>query len=203
MNPSGFRLLGPPEEKYRGVMFRVMTQAVELPGGTRTVFERVERPPGVRVLAANGSRILLTKEWREETGVWDYRLPGGKVFESMAEYCPLASASAACIERAARIAAQREFEEETSIGIPVERFQLLGRSVCGATVVWDLYYFTTELPVIEAPIAAIASREGENIQPECFTHEEAISLCVKGLIYEDRTAAVLLRYFLSWKQNAG
>lgn len=201
MDNPHLRLLGQPKEVYLGSLFRVMSQEVEMPGGRREVFERAERPPGVRVLASNESQVLVTKEWREETAVWDYRLPGGKVFDSMAEYVSLASRSARHIERAAQSAAQREFEEETSIRIPIEQFKLLGRSVCGATVVWDLYYFVAELPVIKTPIAPIASREGERIQPEFFTREEVIRLCVNGLIREDRTAAVLLRYFLSGKHS--
>ena len=45
----------------------------------------VRRPPGVRALILNkndNQKILLSKEFRYELDKWDYRLPGGKVFDT-------------------------------------------------------------------------------------------------------------------------
>jgi hypothetical protein len=38
------------------------------------------------MIITDGSRILITKEWRNEQNGFDYRLPGGKVFDSLREY---------------------------------------------------------------------------------------------------------------------
>ncbi len=47
----------------------------------------VRRPPGIRALIVNNdNQILLSKEFRYELNDWDYRLSGGKVFESLNDY---------------------------------------------------------------------------------------------------------------------
>lgn len=47
----------------------------------------VRRPPGIRALIVNEKKeMLLSKEFRYELNDWDYRLPGGKVFDSLEEY---------------------------------------------------------------------------------------------------------------------
>lgn len=44
----------------------------------------VRRPPGVRAIIINeNNQILLSKEFRYELNTFDYRLPGGKVFDSI------------------------------------------------------------------------------------------------------------------------
>src|SRR6266568_4139362 len=52
------------------------------------VFEIARRAPGVRVIIADRAahKILLTKEFRQELGAHDFRLPGGKVFDSLDQY---------------------------------------------------------------------------------------------------------------------
>ena len=47
----------------------------------------VRRPPGIRALIVNeNEQILLSKEFRYELNDWDFRLPGGKVFDSLEDY---------------------------------------------------------------------------------------------------------------------
>ena len=190
----------PTRELYRGRLFRVTSEDVTLSGGLPRTFERVERPPGVRILAADSSRILLTKEWRDETGGWDHRLPGGKVFDSLEDYLAAQSDPSFDTERSAKIAAQRELEEETSVRRVPNDFRLLHHSVCGATLVWDLYYFTVRLLDVDTLPGFIHSHEGERIQPGFFSHAEAYDLCLAGNVHEDRTMAVLLRYLLQLKR---
>src|SRR6266567_4526559 len=52
------------------------------------VFEVARRAPGVRLIIADmpAKKVLLTKEFRRELGAHDFRLPGGKVFDSLAEF---------------------------------------------------------------------------------------------------------------------
>jgi hypothetical protein len=47
------------------------------------VFEQFRRPPGTRlVIVSQDNSILITKEYRHETGGIDLRLPGGKVCDT-------------------------------------------------------------------------------------------------------------------------
>ena len=48
--------------------------------------EFARRSPGVRLLIIKGNQTLLTKEYREEIKSFDYRLPGGKVFDTLVNY---------------------------------------------------------------------------------------------------------------------
>jgi len=63
----------------------------------------------VRLIICDGDKILLTKEYRSEVDTVDYRLPGGKVFDTLIEY----NKHKSDIENHALIAVQRECEEET------------------------------------------------------------------------------------------
>ena len=47
----------------------------------------VRRPPGIRAIIVNNkNEILLSKEYRYELETFDYRLPGGKVFDNLEDY---------------------------------------------------------------------------------------------------------------------
>lgn len=53
--------------------------------GNMRLFEYARRPPGVRLLFERDGKILLTKEYRDEHANFDYRLPGGKVFDRITD----------------------------------------------------------------------------------------------------------------------
>lgn len=187
-----------PREQYRGRLIRIITQRMELPDGRIVPFERAERAPGVRILVASGANILLTREWRSETECWDFRLPGGKVFESLDDYLRAEAQGGDVIPRSARFAAQKELREETSLEYPVEAFEPFHRSVCGATVVWDLFFFLVEGGHdASRPLAGHTTEEGENIHPQWLSHAEVKRLCLAGEVKEDRTVAVLLRFVMA------
>lgn len=191
-----------PKEEFSGRLFRILSQRMRLPSGTTTVFERAERPPGVRILVTDGTRILLTKEWRAEIGGWDHRLPGGKVFDRREDYLACQTKPSSEMKRATCLAAVRELEEETSLRVPSESVKLLHHSVCGATVIWDLYYFLVNVPAVSISPASISTGEGERIRPEIHSYDEVMRLCLRGDIQEERTVAVLLRYLLGATQKA-
>ncbi|MEI6117757.1 MAG: hypothetical protein WCP92_00380 [bacterium] len=48
--------------------------------------EIAKRSPGVRLIICDGDKILITNEFRKEVNTDDYRLPGGKVFDTLKEY---------------------------------------------------------------------------------------------------------------------
>ena len=152
--------------------------------------EFARRSPGTRLIIVDEQKksILLTKEYRQELGGWDYRLPGGKVFDTLAEYNEYLS-SGKDIAEAARRAAVKETKEET--GIKVKNIEFFHRSICGATVIWDLYYFVVDrFEVLDSQ----KLEEGEQIQTSWVNLDQAKEICLSGKMQEDRSAVVLLRF---------
>jgi 8-oxo-dGTP pyrophosphatase MutT (NUDIX family) len=127
-------------EVFHGKIVRVIHQNVSLPTGKKIVFELAERSPGVRILVSVGDSILMTKEWRKEINGWDYRLPGGKVFDTLDEYISFKNSSND-LTSIATACAKKELQEETGIDLEVSLFKHIHTSIVGATISWDLLYF--------------------------------------------------------------
>ncbi len=150
--------------------------------------EFARRSPGTRLLIVKDDQILLTKEYREELKDFDYRLPGGKVFDRLVEYNRFVE-SGGDILQVALEAAKKEAREE--VGIETIDIKHIWTSFCGATVVWDLYYFVvSQFTTLQAQ----SLEEGENIKPEWHSFKEAKQLALSGKMSEDRSVAVLLRF---------
>lgn len=178
------------EEKvvYQGKIVEVIRTPMKI-GEREVEFESARRSPGVRLLIVNGDKILLTKEHRTELGGYDFRLPGGKVFDALEDYNKAFSDGADLLEHAIE-AAKKEAVEE--VGLKVNKIEHLHTSHSGATVVWNLYYFlVADFEEVEREL-----EEGEVIHPEWKTFEEVRQLCLDGEVREDRSVAVLLRYLL-------
>lgn len=122
---------------HQGKMIEVVQKEIGENGKTWTL-EFARRSPGVRLIIPKGDKILLSKEFRHEVGGYDYRLPGGKVYDSLDEYNS-ALKSNVDISEAAKQAAIKEAREEA--GINIKDLNFIHKSICGATVVWDLFYF--------------------------------------------------------------
>ncbi len=171
---------------HKGKIIEVVQKDVDQNGKIKNL-EFARRSPGVRLIISQGDEILLTKEFRHETGGYDYRLPGGKVYDSLDEY-NAALGSYVDISEAAKKAAIKEASEE--VGIDVKDISFLHRSICGATVVWDLFYFLVK----DFLKTSQHLEEGEDIQVQTFSKEEVKKMCLDGRIGEERSALVLLRY---------
>lgn len=174
---------------YRGRIIEVVEVEVER-DGKKKVFEYARRSPGVRLIIPKDDTVLITKEFRHELGTYDYRLPGGKVFDTLGEYTEARTTDTNIVDSAKR-AAIKEAREEA--GIEAKALDFFHTSVCGATVTWDLYYFlvrefTETQPHLE---------DGEDITSEFVNKERARSMCLDGSISEERSALVLLRYLSS------
>jgi ADP-ribose pyrophosphatase len=115
-------------------------ELVQLKQEDGRIFEVARRAPGVRLIIADkpNKKVLLTKEYRQELAEWDYRLPGGKVFDSLDDF-EAHRASGADIVAAARAQAINEAQQEA--GVEIDELELYKKSVLGATVEWDLYIF--------------------------------------------------------------
>lgn len=154
-------------------------------GYVEKIFERFARPPGTRIIAVRDGNIYLQKEHRlESNNEFDWRLPGGKVFDSFTEFrsfigkeVPLDTVLSA---------GHRELHEEACL--ECETLTLLKRSTCGASVEWDLYY----LLATKVTSTETTHDEGEEIiDGQWFSYEKVLDMCDSGEIDEDRTIAVL------------
>ncbi len=175
---------GPPGERkvFSGRLGEVV-QTV-LPGGR--VLECFRRPPGVRMVIVSAGKVLLTEEYRRETGHVDLRLPGGKVFDDKESYAEAVRTGR--LNEAVEKAVAREAMEE--VGILVSRPKLLTIAQAGATVEWDLYYFLVR-DFTEAP-GGPSPEEGEDIVPRWLGPEEIIDAIRQGRMSEWRSVGVLL-----------
>ncbi len=170
---------------YQGKIIEVVEKKVEVNGKEKT-FELARRSPGVRLIVPTEGGIILSKEFRHELNGFDYHLPGGKVFDTLGEYNEFLKSGADIIE-AAKAAAIKEAKEE--MGIIVKDLSFFHKSVCGATVTWDLFYFV----VNEFEKETQELEEGEDIVTEVVSVERAREMCLKEMS-EERSALVLLRY---------
>lgn len=152
------------------------------------IFERYRRAPGTRlIIISPDNRILVTKEYREETGTIDLRLPGGKVRDTIDQYHALLESHQDIVE-AAREAAIKEAREET--GLVIRNPELLVKANSGATVEWDLYYFIVRA-YDEHPDGQ-QLEHGEDIDVEWMAPHELQQAISQGRMNEWRSVGVLL-----------
>jgi 8-oxo-dGTP pyrophosphatase MutT (NUDIX family) len=177
---------------YSGKSIRIESAVVHDGLGNHERFEWAVRPPGVRVLVENKGKYAIVREFRYELGRDDFRLPGGKVNNSTDDI-DWRRAPDSTIWAAGEPAAYREIAEET--GLEIGNLQRLHRSICGATVIWDLLYF-----------GAIATGFGqpnqgplEHLELQWWTADKIISACRDGRIAEDRTVGFLWRFLCNDK----
>lgn len=162
------------------------------------VFEVARRAPGVRLIISDkeNKKILLTKEFRQELGGWDYRLPGGKVFDTLDEY-EAHRAEGDDILPAAINKAKNEAEEEA--GIEVHGLQLFKKSTLGATVEWDLFVF--DVTDWNEHQLGQQLEHGETIVADnWFSYKEVKNMILTGEMKEERIALILLQW-ISYQEN--
>ncbi|MBC7512581.1 hypothetical protein H7142_02910 [Candidatus Saccharibacteria bacterium] len=156
------------------------------------VFEVARRAPGVRLIIANTAeqKVLLTKEYRQELGEWDYRLPGGKVFDTLDDFEAFRSSGTDVIE-AAKLQAINEAQQEA--GVELSQLSLYKKSVLGATVEWDLYVF--EASEWQLSVHGQELEVGEMIEADNWVgYSEAESMILDGKMQEERVALILLQW---------
>ncbi|MDO8514517.1 MAG: NUDIX domain-containing protein [bacterium] len=179
---------GPEKVTYQGKIIEVVEQPMKI-GEKSLTFEFARRAPGTRlIIPTSDGKIILTKEYRPEIKGYDYRLPGGKVFDTLKEYNSFLKTNGD-IKAKAREAAVKEAREE--VALIASDAELFGISKCGTTVEWDLYYFVINSYTKEAQQDLEA---GENITIVPTTLAEAKKMCLNGSIQEERSALMLLRY---------
>ena len=156
------------------------------------VFEVARRAPGVRVIIVDTDlkKVLLTKEFRKELNAWDYRLPGGKIFDSLDEYEVFRSSDEDILVAAER-KARAEAREEA--GVEIKELQFFKKSTLGATVEWDLFVFTSAKWVHHEEGQQLEA--GEQVEAdEWFSFDEARNMIIEGKMHEERIALILLQW---------
>lgn len=183
---------------YKGNLFQVIhrtknaTFIVDKSKISRTVqYELVRRPPGVRALIIKENKILFAYEYRYELNAWDYRLPGGKVYDSNEEYYSSYQKDSVNNDIIKKLK-QEIFEE---VDIEIQRYELLNISHSGLTVDWDLYYFLVDDFII-LPNNYVQKSEYEFIEPRWVDFSTALNLCLDGKVSETRSAFEIMRFIL-------
>ena len=176
---------------FQGKTFEIVQQKFRA-GKHIIISERARRAPGVRLIIIKDKKLLLTREYRPELSKFDYRLPGGKVFDSLREYKKAQGLKVNMLQ-AARRAGKQECLEET--GLIARKLTLFQTTKAGLTVEWNLYYFIVEDFAKHKDGQHL--HKGEIIYPEWKIFEEARRMCLEGKIQEDRSVGVLLKFLLT------
>lgn len=171
---------------YQGKIVEVVEKEVII-GEKTKIFELARRSPGVRLIIIKNDTVYLSKEFRHEVQSFDFRLPGGKVFDTLLEFNNALSGNINVLE-SAKTAAIKEAREE--MGIIAKDIELFHKSVCGATVEWDLYFFV----ISDFSQENQNLEDGEDIELFPVSADEAKLMCLDGRIDEERSALTLLRY---------
>lgn len=179
---------------YKGKMFEVVTWE----GKPGVMFEAAVRAPGVRLIIEtekNGTAaLLMTRELRREAGGYDYRLPGGKVFDTLDEM-DLHRQQGSDIAPVALMAAEKEGREEAGISGGI--YNLLEVSRTGASVEWDLHYFIVQNASFGEQ--ELEDHEQGDIETVVLSAQEIFEKLSRREIKEGRSADILW----SWLQTGG
>lgn len=164
-------------------------------------WEKATRAPGVRLILDDETTggILLTREFRSELNSYDYRLPGGKVFDSLDEFEEFRSQGVDILEPATAKVVQ-EAREET--GYDILDPQFITKSILGSTVEWDLYVFAATKFTKRDSGQELGT--GEDIQTDLwFSYAEVRKMIMNGEMQEERIALALIRYLESREDKLG
>ena len=173
--------------EYSGANYEVYKETKEVGGKPRT-YEYVRSAPSVRGLVVRGKTIGLSKEFRHTLNKFDYRLPGGKVFENLPHYKDNAGKD---ILPLAEAQVKNELRQEA--GVIANKVELLEIAPCGSYVIWDLYYFL----VTDFKLGRSEQESGEVIENfKFYSFKEVKEMILSGDISESRTALVLLKYIM-------
>ena len=167
-------------------------ELVHQPQPDGRTFEVARRAPGVRLIIADKAahKVLLTKEFRRELDGFDYRLPGGKVFDTLGEFETFRQSGQNILDPAT---AKAKAEAAEEAGMLVQEVALFKKSTLGATVEWDLYVF--EATDWGEHTDGQSLEEGEQVEEVVWvTFAEAEQMILEGKMQEERIALILLQW---------
>jgi len=176
---------------YQGKMIEIVHETL-FPNGKEIVLEKGRRAPGVRlIIETTNGEFLISREERFGLGI-DYRLPGGKVFDSYIEYNNFLSNKKddkGILEKAKEACVKEGIEEA---GIKPLEMELFTVSHCGGSFEWDLYYFVVK----KYEEVGQNLEEHEKIEILKISREKLKELALSDKMKEDRSVAVILKYLL-------
>ena len=173
---------------FQGKMIEIVHETF-LSKGKEIVLEKGRRAPGVRlIIETPDGEFLISKEEKHGIGL-DYRLPGGKVFDSLVLYNEfLSKKSSEELAEEVKNAAVKEAMEETGIR-PLD-MELFYVSRMGGSFEWDLYYFVVK----KYEEVGQNLEEHEKIEVIKISRDKLKKLALSGEMKEDRSVAVILKY---------
>jgi hypothetical protein len=180
------------EIKYQGKMFEIVTFKAK-PG---YFYETAVRAPGVRLLIEYKKDtqfgLLMTRELRHDRdrSTLDYRLPGGKVFDSLEEYN---KAKDNHVDIAAQAFKQAKVEARQEVGVIDGDFTPIAIARAGGSVEWDLHYFLVKNSTLgEQDLTE--EEKVDNIEVVFLTVKEIFDKLKNKEINEGRSADVIWRW---------
>jgi 8-oxo-dGTP pyrophosphatase MutT (NUDIX family) len=173
---------------YQGKIIEVVNETILSKNGKEIVIEKARRSPGVRLIIKTlKGNFILSKEKRHELEKVDFRLPGGKVFDTLEEYNKFLKSNGNLLIKAGEVARLEAIQE---VGIRPEKIEYFATSHCGATVDWDLIYFVVKkYKKVEQQL-----EEHEDIEVVEVSSGTLKKWALSGKIQEDRSVAVILKY---------
>lgn len=156
--------------------------------------EYFRRSPGVRLIIPTETGLVIQREKRSYLDrEWDYRVPGGKVADTLKEYIELIHEQFPFIhiQRAGRDEAKQE------AGIIINKMAEYHQSESSATVEHDLFYFL----VSDFKWGKQELQHEEVIEVVELPYKEVWDLLLERKFSEDRTRAVLFEYLIKEKSS--
>lgn len=181
------------EPVFDGEIVQVLQKKTE----RGNVHEIARRSPGVRmIIVTPDNNFLISREKRDylEKG-WDYRLPGGKVVDTLSGYLKLLGDLENGLDQGSLIptveqAVIKESKEE--VGITVRNPELLHIAPSGGTIEWDLWYWL----VRDFDQGAQELEHDEEIEIVEMTPAQVAKLVIDKEFSEDRSRVVLMDYLI-------
>lgn len=163
------------QEVYKGAIFTVKRDEVELPGGYITVREVTEPKDGVVIAAEYEGRILMVKQFRYPAQDVLYELPAGKLDKDNEDILS---------------AAKRELEEET--GYTAQNWESLG-------YIWTSPGFSTERLFVFK--ASNLSYKGQHLDEDEILDfipvekDKILDMIQLGIINDAKSIAAIMRAY--------
>lgn len=165
------------EIKFKGKIFNVEVDGVELPDGKKSRRECVRHSGGAAVLLIDNGKVLLVKQYRYLYGKEIYEIPAGKL---NAGEVPLNAAA-------------RELEEETGYKAKLTHFLDIYPSPGYTDEIIHIYFAE------KYECAAQKLDEGEFLNVEFIELFKVFDLIDKGIICDAKTVSALYKYKSSVK----
>lgn len=193
--PKLIRPNGDSYTDYKGTIVGVQKSPMTItsPSGETkdVVFEKAFRAPGVRLIipSKDGSGLVMTREHRLEHKEYDYRLPGGKVIDSLDDFIAFKESGDDILVLGRKKAIEEALQEA---GVIIKNLNHYVTARAGGTIEWDLqYWVATDW---EYSTSGQELEHGEDIKPVEVPFNELLDKIKRGEMKEYQSIGVLARW---------